>query len=395
MSDWDDRGKVVKLDALRIKPARLPDPKTIPPRPWLYGRHLIRGFITVMVAPGGAGKSQVAMGMAMALACDRKLLGHHIHHPVNAWIINLEDPLEELDRRIAAMMLHHKIHRDELYGKLYVHSGRDRPLCMLNLDEVGAPVAHPDMDALISEARAVEIGLIVVDPYIRSHSLDENSNTQQAAAAAAWAQVAEDLDAAILLVHHTRKGSVSDIDAARGAKALTDHARSGLIISPMSVTEAEELGVAADDRWRYLRLDDAKANLAPRATKAEWFRMQSVELNNASRAYPHGDSVTAIEPWTAPTVWDGRSAAAINEALDAIAAGPEPGSRYSANRRGKTNTRWAGEVLIEMLQVNEAQAKQMLAIWVKNGLLVEEDYFDTIQRKTRHGVRVDSERRPT
>lgn len=391
----DDRGgKVVQMQ-LRLVPARLPPASEIPPRPWLYGRYLLRGFITVLVAPGGIGKSQVAMGMAIALGCNRELLGHHIFHPVNSWVLNLEDPLDELDRRIFAMMLHHKIAREDLDGRLYLHSGRERALCLAQLDPDGATIIYPDKDALIAEARAGDVGLIVVDPYIRSHSLDENSNTQQAAAAAAWAEVAEALRAAVLLVHHTRKGAVLDIDAARGAKALTDHARVGLIVSAMSAEEAEELGVASDERWRYLRLDDAKANLAPKAVKADWFRMASVQLGNGTSDYPHGDTVTAIEPWEPPSVWESLPSSALNTTLDMIAAGPESGTRYAAHKRGENNSRWAGQVITDQLSVTEAQAKQVISSWLKNGLLVEEKYHDPVQRKKLTGLVVVDSKRPT
>jgi hypothetical protein len=33
------------------------DPKTIPRREWLYGRHYIRKYLSTTIAPGGVGKS--------------------------------------------------------------------------------------------------------------------------------------------------------------------------------------------------------------------------------------------------------------------------------------------------------------------------------------------------
>ena len=58
---------------LVLHAARLPDPKTIPPRQWLYGTQLIRGFVSVLVAPGGTGKSAYAMAMVLALVAGRPL----------------------------------------------------------------------------------------------------------------------------------------------------------------------------------------------------------------------------------------------------------------------------------------------------------------------------------
>src|SRR6185369_11961445 len=99
------------------------------------------------------------------------------------------------------------------------------------------------------------------------------------------------------------------IDAARGAKALTDSARVGLLMTTMSEAEAEQFGVSEDDRLGYVRLDDAKRNMAP-ASKARWFQLRSAKLGNTSNpTYPNGDSVGAVVAWTPP---DDQLAAAPN-----------------------------------------------------------------------------------
>jgi hypothetical protein len=75
----------------------------IPPRKWLYGRHLLRRFVSVDVAAGGTGKSSVKIGEALAMASGRDLYGVPIHDgPHNVWLYNLEDPSEETERRIHA-----------------------------------------------------------------------------------------------------------------------------------------------------------------------------------------------------------------------------------------------------------------------------------------------------
>ena len=40
----------------------------IPRRMWLYGKHLLRRFVSVDVAAGGTGKSSVKIGEALAMA---------------------------------------------------------------------------------------------------------------------------------------------------------------------------------------------------------------------------------------------------------------------------------------------------------------------------------------
>ena len=88
-----------------LKSIKILEPKAIPHRQWLYGNHLIRGFVTLLIAPGGTGKSSVALAMCMSLAIDRSILGPHIFQQCNAALLNLEDPQEEIDRRISALAI--------------------------------------------------------------------------------------------------------------------------------------------------------------------------------------------------------------------------------------------------------------------------------------------------
>ena len=391
--------------ALVASAARLPDPTRIPPREWLYGTRLIRRFVSVLVAPGGAGKSALALAQAVALASGRSFLGERVHHSVPAWVINLEDPLEELERRLAAVLIQHGIPNAAVQDRLFLNSGRQRRLCMARQfgarqfgeDDAGATITHPDKDAVIEQARQRGIGLIVVDPFVKSHGLDENSNGHMDAAATAWSEIAEATGAAILLVHHVRKGGSADIESARGGKALTDAARSAAILSPMSEADAELLGVAKGERWRHVRLDDAKANMAPRAEGARWFRLETVSLGNASDAYPNGDNVAAIVRWRPRTVWSQMPAAECNRLLDLIDTGPDgpAGALYAPSRRGRSSERWAGQVAMDALGLSEAQAAIVIATWLRQGVLEQVNYRDEAQRKQRLGVRVVDALRPT
>jgi hypothetical protein len=395
---WDAR--LQPPPPLRAEQAEVPEAAGIPPREWLYGTSLIRRFVTLLVAPGGVGKSALALGQCVALATGRGFLGETVHHPAATWMLNLEDPVDELHRRLAALLIRHRVERAELDGRLFLHSGRTRRVCMARPGPDGGMVVFPDREAVILAARARGIGCIMVDPFIKSHGLEENSNTDMDAAATAWAEVAEATGAAVQLIHHVRKPApganpAADVDAARGGKALTDAARVALLLAPMTPQEAEALGVTEAERWRHVRLDDAKSNMAPKAARASWYRLDTVHLGNGTPAYPSGDNVAAISAWAAETVWSRLTPAGCNRALDAIAAGPEEGVRYASQRRGRGTERWAGRVLMDLLQVNETQAVEVIGAWLKSGLLIEENYRDCVQRKTRVGVVVIDAKRPT
>src|ERR1700722_1228305 len=134
---------------LILEPPRLPDPTTIPPRRWLYGRELIRGFVSILVSPGGTGKTAYAMAVAACCALKRNLLGSEVYERVNCAVFNLEDPADEIDRRLAAIMLHYGIKKSELEGRYFIHSYDSRRITAAKLADDGFTVLYPDEDALI------------------------------------------------------------------------------------------------------------------------------------------------------------------------------------------------------------------------------------------------------
>jgi hypothetical protein len=382
---------------LTIRRASLRMGHEIAPRSWLYGSALVRRYITVMVAPGGVGKTAWSVAVGLSLAHGRGLIGDWVHEQANTLVCCLEDPEDEFDRRIAAGMMRHRLRPADLAGSVYHINGRDRRLTIAAIGEDGMSVAYPDKAALIEQIQALEIGCVIVDPFVNSHELEENSNPHINAAARAWAEIAEQANCAVLLIHHTRKGATAgDIDAARGASALIGAARAGFTLTAMTAEEAREFGVPEEERRRHVRLDDAKANLAPPSEKARWFRLDSVQLGNATELYPKGDSVQAIVAWEPPSIWQDLTPSAINAALDAISAGIGGGRRYTASRAGKGGgERWAGRVLTRDHGLNDDQAAKVIATWVRTGLLVEDSYLDPQTRKSVSCVRIDHTKRPS
>jgi hypothetical protein len=366
------------------------DQHQIPHRQWLYGTDLIRGFVTLLVAPGGTGKSSLILAMALALTTNRRLLNTHIHQQCRVALLNLEDPQHEIDRRLTALAMHYNVANSDLGGRLFI-SPPDRGVRIAEAGPDGFSVIHPDEEPIIAEVRRNQIDVLAVDPFAETHALEENSNPAMVKAAAAWRRVAREGNCAVILAHHVRKGPVDNIDAARGAKALSDSARIGLLLSTMSEEEAEKLGVPVDDRLGYVRLDDAKANLAKRAGKARWFQLSDVTLDNAQDPYQRGDEVGVVQAWEPPNVWDGMVDA--NAVLDRIAAGPEPGELYTDSRRHPA-TRWAGNVVVSELGCSPEQAATVINTWLHNGVLVVTSY-ENGNRKERRGLRVDDTRRPS
>lgn len=375
-----------------LRPLYIQDQRAIPHRQWIYGAHLIRGFVTLLIAPGGTGKSSLLLAMCMAIATNQELLGTRVHQQCNAALLNLEDPQDEIDRRVTALAMRYGIRNADIEQRLFA-SPADQVVTIAGIGADGFTVVHPHEDDIIQRVREENIGVLAVDPFAESHTLEENSNPAMIKAAAAWRRVARNGNCSVTLAHHVRKGPVDSIEAARGAKALTDSARIGLLLSTMTEDDASDLGITAEDRLQYVRLDDAKANMSPRAPKASWFRLASVTLDNADATYPFGDQVGVIEAWKPVTVWEKVTPDATDRALDAIGAGMPCGSLYTNSRRGETE-RWAGNVLMQICGITDGQAATMIKAWMKSGTLYTETYRDPVQRKDRVGVRVNATKRP-
>ncbi|WP_052389296.1 AAA family ATPase [Belnapia moabensis] len=377
-----------------FRPARFPDPGSIPPRQWLYGDLLLRRYLTVLAAPGGVGKTSLTMGIGLSLACNRPLLGDRVHAGgCRVLFCSLEDSEDEFDRLTAAFARHHRLDVDELRGRVFVRFGREAPLVLAALSS--GEMVYPDEEAMTHFVREEGIGAVMVDPWVNAHMLNENDNAQVNEAARAIIRVGQATGAGMLASHHTRKGAeAGNAEASRGAGALTNASRVTYTLTPMDEKSAETSGIAEDERPFYTRLARAKANLSPR-DKARWFRLRSVNLGNGTPDYPEGDNVQAVESYQPAGVFSRLSDADVDEALAEIdRGGPGPGERYTDSAKGGA-TRWLGHYLVKRFGMNETQAKAIVTTWLKNGLLVVRDYTDFRQRKTVSGLYVDrSKRRP-
>ena len=152
------------------------DPSLIPPREWLYGRHMLRQQVSVTVAPGGIGKSSNGIVEALAMVTGRPLTGEWVQGPMRVWLYNLEDPTEELQRRITAAMIHHGITPGDLGDRLFMDSGRDHPLCTAQQTRDGIIINVDDLDAMTILMKERRIDVLIVDPFVSSHRVNENDN---------------------------------------------------------------------------------------------------------------------------------------------------------------------------------------------------------------------------
>lgn len=361
----------------------------IPPRRWIVPGYLLRGSVTVLSGPGSAGKSMLTVLWVLALALGRRVGRFAASAQFRSLVYNVEDDADEQRRRISAALRQFEVVPGDLGGRV-VRVGPHGPGQLYQSDmatrRLSGSAVLRDLEAEMVRARP---DVVFLDPFVELHDAEENDNTAVRMVMAQLRLLAVQYDCAICVLHHARKGAAGaagDMDTLRGASAIAAAARVVLTLLTMDKAEARELGIPEEQRTRYFRLDGAKSNYAP-LQDAEWYERHAHQLDN-------GDWVAAAEPWTPPQPMREIDPAALNRALDRIAVGPAPGVLYAASQRGGSD-RWAGSAIMVEAECGEDQARQLVAAWVRNGLLVVTTFRHPQARRDMQGVRVNDAKRPT
>jgi hypothetical protein len=292
--------------AVKATPFVFRDPTTIPKRETLYAGHFNRRFLSSTIGAGGGGKSTIVIADALAMASGRSLVGHQPVKALKIWYINLEDPADEIERRIAATVLYYKIDPAVLNRNLFVDSGRDQMFVVVKQDGRGTKVIEPVVAAIIQEMKDKGIDVLIVDPFISTHEVDENDNSKIQQVAAQFVRIANEANVAVELVHHVNKtagdgkGEVT-ADSARGASALKDKARSIRTINTMSKDEATKAGIDPNERFSFVRVSNGKSSMKKRSGHSDWSELVSVNLGNNGKYWEPGDSVGVATEWKWPS----------------------------------------------------------------------------------------------
>lgn len=371
-------------------PFNMFDEAAIEARQWLYGRHYLRRFVSVLASAGGVGKTSMQIVEALAMVTGRPLLGEEVHAPCKVWLINLEDPMDEMQRRILAAMNFYGIKPEEVRGRLFVDAGREFSLTFAVQTREGVTPNKKLVEYLIKRIPELDIGAVFIDPFVGAHMINENDNMAVNAVFAEIRKVADLTNCAFGLVHHIRKGNGEEatIDSVRGAGSLISAARAARIVNKVTIEAAASLGIDAKTAAGLFRVDDGKANLAPPAVNAVFRRMEGLQIAN-------GDWVGVATPFTLPDEWGGMDDETVNEMLrmmDIGIADPDGNEEYYS-LRPQDKERWVGNIILTYPfdnpdhTKNIGQAKKILQTWQKNGLLEEFEYRSAKQRKDRKGVR--------
>ena len=378
---------VPQLSAEPVKiaasPFRWPDHRTLPRRPWVWGRWLLRSTVSAIVAPGGVGKSSFVASMLLSLASGRQeILGKTVWAgPKRVWYWNLEDGLDELEMQLVAAAMFHRVAQDACGDRIFLDSGPEGAELRIAIeDRDGYRIAVPVVEALVAELIERQIDVLVVDPFVSSHGVSENDNGAIDAVVKTWTSIAKRASCSIVLVHHSKKLGTEKVTAesSRGASALVSAARVTLVLNRMDPAEAQRFGIAEDkERRRLFTVQDDKANRAP-AEDAQWFRLASQNVDNATGEDDpfgsDGDSVGVVTRWVPPDAFEGITVDHLRRVQAVVAAG-----EYKAHH---TASDWVGNAVADALGLDvqdkgdRARILKMVSTWEANGALRVEERKD-------------------
>ena len=238
-----------------------------PPRQWLLGNQFCRRFLSGLLAPGGTGKTALRLLQCIALATGKPLTGEHVFKRCRVLIVSLEDDKDELRRRIAAARLHYGINPSELHGWLFCAAPKGVKLAEVRNGTRQIGILDKMLRKTIEQRKP---DLVMLDPFIKLHALEENDNGAMDFVCDLLVQLAIEYDIAVDAPHHTKKGQLTagDADVGRGASAARDAGRLIYTLTRMSEDEANAFSITLEDRPRYVRLDTGKVNTAPPSGEA-------------------------------------------------------------------------------------------------------------------------------
>ena len=161
---------------------------------------------------GGApkcSKTWLALDMALSVATGTACLNKYTVPQAGPVLVYLaEDALPVVRERVETMARHRGLHLDAV--PIHVIT---TPILRLDRD--------PHRRQLFETARRLQPRLVLLDPLVRLHGIDENHAGEVAELLAYFRSLQRELDLSVVLVHHTRKNA-SGVAAGQGLRGSSD-----------------------------------------------------------------------------------------------------------------------------------------------------------------------------
>lgn len=272
-----------------------------PPLRWIVEGLLPLGMPGVLVAPGGLGKSGLALSIGAALATGHPILGRQCSDgvPPGALYVSMEDDREEIHRRLHDLRVMREA-EGTWSQKVETAIRRNFKPLIPNWTLGNMALAH-HWQWIVQEAKAMDegCGLVVLDTFSALNpGQDENSTGGTSKVLDAMIAISQETGSTVLALHHTPKGYGATTEkklsqrmhseASRGAGAITFRARFALTALPITPGEAGSIGL---DEMRALREEYACFGLTKfnQGIRGPWMLLE--RQGRFLAEVPHGENL--------------------------------------------------------------------------------------------------------
>ena len=185
-------------------------PREDQPRRWLVEQLWGDSSVGLIGGAPKCSKTWLGLDLALSVATGTPCLGKYAVSRAGPVLIYLaEDALLVLRERVAGMARH-----------------RGLDLADVEMHVITAPTLRLDRDPhrtrLLETAKRLRPRLVLLDPLVRLHGIDENNAGEVAGLLAYFRSLQRELDLSVILVHHTRKNAAGGAAAGQGLRGSSD-----------------------------------------------------------------------------------------------------------------------------------------------------------------------------
>ena len=177
---------------------------------WLVEQLWGASSVGVIGGPPKCSKTWLGLDLALSVATGTACLGKYaVPQPGPVLLFLAEDALPVVRERVAGMARHRGIHLDGV--EIHVITAPT-----LRLDR------EPHRTGLFETAKRLRPRLLLLDPLVRLHGIDENHASEVAGLLAYFRSLQRRLNLSVVLVHHTRKNAAAGVAAGQGLRGSSD-----------------------------------------------------------------------------------------------------------------------------------------------------------------------------
>jgi AAA domain len=178
--------------------------------PWLVEQLWGEASVGVIGGAPKCAKTWLGLDLALSVATGTACLGRYaVPQPGPVLVYLAEDALPMVRGRVAGMARHRGL--DLAAVDVHVITA-----ATLRLDR------EPHRGQLAATVRRLRPRLLLLDPLVRLHAIDENHAGEVAALLAYFRSLQRQFALSVVLVHHTRKNAAGGVTAGQGLRGSSD-----------------------------------------------------------------------------------------------------------------------------------------------------------------------------